>query len=96
MTDDWRGIQFTNRPYNEYERETMNTNIFVWNFQGTWTTEPPTVKGQYWIRGVVAAFLQVAFVDDMGFVWVVGYDKPIPRDGISHWLGPLPEPEMPK
>jgi len=54
-----------------------------------WTTEPPTREGWYW-----------ASVDVVGIEARIIVHYPYPSnenvDKITHWLGPLPIPELPR
>lgn len=60
-----------------------------------WTTAPPTVEGWYWVRfsNEQIECVTIGIIDG----------KPIEKfydhwalEGVTHWLGPLPEPEPPK
>jgi len=63
---------------------------------GEWTTEPPTKEGWYWFRNEwpqpFCAWVSVnnneMQVGQVGAQWDISK--------ITHWLGPLTEPEMPK
>jgi hypothetical protein len=57
-----------------------------------WTTEPPTVEGWYWVKR--HSEIDLIFFQD-GTVTSSVYDNARALD-YSHWLGPLPEPELPK
>ncbi len=63
---------------------------------GEWSTEPPTQSGWYWIRNgwpqsfvawVEAYESGIVSVGHVGALWSVS--------DITHWLGPIPEPEKP-
>lgn len=52
-----------------------------------WETEPPTEPGWYWVKEIING--EVA----RSVKWFT-YS---PNDSkITHWLGPLPEPELPE
>ena len=60
-----------------------------------WTTEPPTENGYYWAKAI--DFEQIV---DMVLIWggtirTIGGDEWGAGD-FTHWLGPLPVPEVPK
>ena len=67
-----------------------------------WTTEPPTEPGWYWVTYAGGVSVIKVRQDEKG-LWIEdGYysDQRLAIDSAwkyhSHWLGPLPEPELPK
>lgn len=66
-----------------------------------WTTEPPTQTGWYWIytrKGIFHTYMVHVLKGSTGlYCESIGeeLDYVIKDFEISHWLGPLPLPEMP-
>ena len=67
-----------------------------------WTTEPPTEPGWYWVTYAGGVSVIKVRQDEKG-LWIEdGYysDQRLAIDSAwkyhSHWLGPLPEPDLPK
>lgn len=65
-----------------------------------WTTERPTVAGWYWTRldtddwGVTRPTMcQIAFWDDDDEILVVNPESLVDADRVTHWSGPIPEPD---
>jgi len=70
---------------------------------GEWRTEPPTEPGwyfawnPYWAGRRPTALVDVDFdKDGVLAIVIVGTDYMAPLSTHTHWLGPLPVPEMPK
>jgi hypothetical protein len=70
-----------------------------------WTAEPPTQEGWYWAKpkkdgGLVSPQKDprkiVVWVNKDATIEVAGYDSWWETENFTHWLGPLPVPEMPK
>jgi hypothetical protein len=69
-----------------------------------WRTEPPTEPGYYWACDMgpnaedLERILQVAYISYIGdrLTCSVHGDDNWPMHIFTHWLGPLPEPELPK
>lgn len=68
-------------------------------FAGMWSTTPPTEPGWYWTKTCRGAYLfnieksvGVLYFESVGMWW----DEAMEEYKITHWLGPLPVPEMPE
>lgn len=60
-----------------------------------WTTEPPTQEGWYWAHeSIVNAIVIVRVTEDLRVRDVFVRSRALGE--YTHWLGPLPLPEMPK
>ena len=62
-----------------------------------WTTEPPTQEGWYWMRvdDEDPQIVKVFYSPNRGkFIFTDEEDHDV--GCYSHWLGPLPVPELPK
>lgn len=60
-----------------------------------WTTETPKEDGWYWAKHKHADEIEIVRVED-GAVMEIFYDAWTDINSFSHWLGPLPVPELPK
>lgn len=69
-----------------------------------WTTEPPTQEGWYWAKPDMSKKpehdnVQVVYLwdwDGEPKVMVSGVEISVPVFHFTHWLGPLPVPELPE
>jgi hypothetical protein len=70
----------------------------------TWTTEPPTVEGDYFVWAKDDAYFRIPTIVKVVDVepntitpvltlWFGGHEYNLDR--VTHWLGPLPVPEPP-
>jgi hypothetical protein len=65
-----------------------------------WTTTPPTKEGWYWAfdaRDSVRHVLMIEIAPDGIGYHLTAYTADIPHDidSYTHWLGPLPIPDLP-
>ena len=66
-----------------------------------WTTTPPTVPGWYWVRKHNGDIDIDNVYECKGMFFIAdGYfgdlDLAVTKASYTHWLGPLPIPELPK
>lgn len=63
-----------------------------------WTTTPPTAPGWYWAADAGRTPIIVIVAESAKGLraFFISDDESFDLDYWSHWLGPLPEPEMPK
>lgn len=63
-----------------------------------WTTSVPTSPGWYWVYGKDGIYMLNVRLGVLGlYIESIGQDilYAIEEYGITHWLGPLPEPDLP-
>ena len=59
-----------------------------------WTTVPPTQDGWYWAAD--GGEIEIVLFE-RGICWAAGQDEQyVPEKYYTHWLGPLPVPDVPK
>ena len=66
----------------------------------TWTTEPPTEPGWYWVHTTpeddpINPVTEVVELEGPGAAFTLK-EHGLSLNTRTHWLGPLPEPEPPK
>ena len=85
-----------------YYSVSMGTSEFDEHIESfRWTTDPPTKEGWYWVRRKgEESEIEVVFIDGWGdgvfTVRATGSEISTSPNYFSHWLGPLPEPGLPK
>jgi hypothetical protein len=60
-----------------------------------WTTEPPTQEGLYRAKDI-NGWVSWVLVDANLYVYEFREDSEFVLQDYTHWLGPIPPPELPK
>lgn len=63
-----------------------------------WKTEPPTKEGWYWVytKDIGALIVEIDIINNKIYIdKLVDYDIALEAKDVLHWLGPLPEPNLP-
>lgn len=75
----------------------MKKGDFFFHTDG-WTTTPPTKEGLYWAKtkhGIRSFDIESSYNGKLYYSdWLL--QEAIGRYDITHWLGPLPVPELPE
>lgn len=77
----------------ESEAETLK----LWEGMKQWTTEPPRVEGVFWAMRLGEPLIVEVFFSYKDKLMADLTDEELPRElsEFTHWLGPLPVPELP-
>jgi hypothetical protein len=59
-----------------------------------WTTDPPTEEGWYWVQRIGNDSIEIVQFWNIGGTFQTTDFEGV--NGFTHWLGPLPVPEIPK
>lgn len=76
-----------------------NCNNYTWMREGernniAWVAEPPTEPGWYWVVNSIGA-VDMVELRESDLFYVAGDNQTWPAFSFTHWLGPLPVPEVP-
>lgn len=65
-------------------------------YDSEWTTEPPMQTGLYKVENRNSISFWAYYTEGFPYIQIFGDAAKINVDFIARWLGPLPEPELPK